>query len=63
MPSKFSRKYFHVALAISTYYLVIKEKHLYSQKNFHGTPETVKNVKFSPAYSFPFYDMFHYLIE
>ena len=24
---------------------IIKEGHLYSQKNFHGTPETMKNTK------------------
>ena len=34
------RKYFHVALAISTHYFSInKERHLYSWKNIRGTPE------------------------
>ena len=33
---------------------IIQEGHVYSRKNFHGTPKTVKTQKFSPAI---FYDL------
>ena len=52
---KVSRKYFHVALAVSAI-STIEERHLYSCKNFHNT-ETVKNKKVEPSKSFPIYSI------
>ena len=49
-PSKFSRKYFPVALAISILitFSTIKGRRLYSRKSFRGTPENRgKREKFS----------------
>ena len=44
---KLWRKYVHIALVRSACCLVyiIKKWHLYSWESFHGTLETVKNVK------------------
>ena len=48
-PLKFSWKYFRVALATSA----IKEKDLYSRKNFHGTLENCENCKCLAHQIFP----------
>ena len=44
-PLKFSQKYFCIALARNVYFSIIKERHLYSWKNFCGTLENYENHK------------------
>ena len=55
-PIKALQKYFCVVFGHNcSLFSAIKERCLYSPKNFHGTLENHENAKFLPSKSFHFY--------